>query len=287
MRSIRRFTPAKQSKLGGTVLAVALETDPAFREQVAHHVAQEQPELSAALREGAVPPAAPLVELAALAYLLRTPGADDLRRQVEHEAAQAASAGEAEEVQRLREELARARAEARAEAARLRSEMSEGRTEIGRAAAQAASAEAAVARAAAELASARAEAARDLSAGRGERRRRRARGRGGEPSAATARLTEAEAAVSSARRSVRENRGADSVRLRVLLDTLLAASAGLRRELDLPPVVEKPADTAPTGSELDAAAADPFAGVFAARGQAPSRPGAARRRTRGRPVCTC
>lgn len=271
LRSVRRFTPAKQLRLGGAALAVALETDLEFRDQVADYVGREQPELSAALREGMVPPAAPLVELAALAFLLQAPGADDLRRQVEQEVADATSAGEAQEVQRLRAELASARSEARAEAARLRTEAAESRAEADELRRKLRSAEAGLQRAGTELAGARAEAARTLAASE-EAAGAAAREAEAEARRLRLRLAEAEAAVSSARRSIRENRGADSVRLRVLLDTLLAASAGLRRELDLPSLVDRPADGAATGSELDSAAADPLAGVFAARGQAPTDP---------------
>ncbi len=271
LRSIRRFTPAKQSRLGGSALAVALETDAGFREQVAEHVGQEHPELSSALRDGTAPPAAPLVDLAAIAYVLDTPGAGDLRRQVEQEMAQAASAGEAEEVQRLRIELDRARVEAREGIARLRSEAGASRAEADELRRKLRSAEAAAARAMAEVENARAEAARGLSAAE-ENAALAAREAEAENRRLRQRLSEAETALGSARRSIRENRGADSVRLRVLLDSLLAASAGLRRELDLPALVERPADGAATGSELDAAAADPLAGVFAARGQVPTDP---------------
>jgi predicted RNA-binding protein with PIN domain len=271
LRSIRRFTPAKQGKLGGTALAVALETDQGFRDRVAEQVRQEYPELAAALLEGVVPPAAPLVELAALAYVLRAPGADDLRQRTEREMAEAATVGEAQEVQRLRAELERGRADARAELARLRAELTESRGEAEELRRRLRSAETALQRSNAEVVSVRAEGVRDLTAAE-QTATVAAREAEAEIRRLRLRVTEAEAALSSARRSVRENRGVDSVRLRVLLDTLLAASAGLRRELDLPALVERPADAAATGSELDAAAADPLAGVFAARGQLPTDP---------------
>jgi hypothetical protein len=59
-----------------------------------------------------------------------------------------------------------------------------------------------------------------------------------------ARLAEAEASLESARRAVREGRTAEDVRLRLLLDTVLDAAQGLRRELALPPATIRPADTA-------------------------------------------
>ncbi len=58
-----------------------------------------------------------------------------------------------------------------------------------------------------------------------------------------ARLTEAEAALEAGRRAVREGRSLEDMRLRLLLDTVLDAAQGLRRELALPPVRERPADS--------------------------------------------
>lgn len=48
--------------------------------------------------------------------------------------------------------------------------------------------------------------------------------------------------MESARRAAREGRGAADVRLRMLLDTVVDAATGLRRELALPPATERPAD---------------------------------------------
>jgi predicted RNA-binding protein with PIN domain len=56
------------------------------------------------------------------------------------------------------------------------------------------------------------------------------------------RLAEAETALEAARRATRESRGLEDVRLRLLLDTVVDAASGLRRELALPPVTERPAD---------------------------------------------
>jgi len=56
------------------------------------------------------------------------------------------------------------------------------------------------------------------------------------------RLAEAETAVESARRVNRDGRSAGDTRLRLLLDTVVEASQGLRRELALPPTTDRPAD---------------------------------------------
>lgn len=80
----------------------------------------------------------------------------------------------------------------------------------------------------------RAAAERDRAAAEAEARRLRTR------------LTEAEAVMEAGRRAVREGRSVEDVRLRLLLDTVLDAAAGLRRELALPPrdtIGVRPADT--------------------------------------------
>ncbi|MFD0775120.1 NYN domain-containing protein, partial [Streptomonospora algeriensis] len=56
------------------------------------------------------------------------------------------------------------------------------------------------------------------------------------------RLAAAEAQVESIRRAARAGRSVDEARLRVLLDMLLEAGHGLRRELALPTSIESPAD---------------------------------------------
>jgi predicted RNA-binding protein with PIN domain len=58
-----------------------------------------------------------------------------------------------------------------------------------------------------------------------------------------ARIAELEAGSTSARRAARDDRDAEVMRLRLLLDTLVEAVAGLRRELALPPSELLPADT--------------------------------------------
>lgn len=57
------------------------------------------------------------------------------------------------------------------------------------------------------------------------------------------RLAEVESALETSRRATREGRSIEDMRLRLLLDTVLDAAAGLRRELALPPVSTRPADT--------------------------------------------
>jgi len=56
------------------------------------------------------------------------------------------------------------------------------------------------------------------------------------------RLAHAESALESSRKAAREGRSLEDVRLRLLLDTLVDAAQGVRRELNLPTVIAKPAD---------------------------------------------
>lgn len=264
LRAVRRFTPSKQVRLGGAAIALALESDEAFRALVADHLTAAEPELVTALSEGSVPPAGSPVELAAIAYLARTPSWTQLIRGAEREAAEAAAAGDVSELQRLKNELAHLRTSSRDEAARLRVELAETRTELDETRRRLRSAEAAGSRTAAELAAAR-DAANKVADAAAAASAQTAREAEAEQRRLRQRLSEAETALTSARRSARESRGADTVRLRVLLDTVLSATAGLRRELDLPLVVERPADTVATTAEV--VANDPLAAVFAARGQ--------------------
>ncbi|OEV07954.1 RNA-binding protein, partial [Streptomyces nanshensis] len=57
------------------------------------------------------------------------------------------------------------------------------------------------------------------------------------------RLAEAESALEAGRRAAREGRSVEDMRVRLLLDTVLDAAQGLRRELALPPSETRPADT--------------------------------------------
>ena len=61
-------------------------------------------------------------------------------------------------------------------------------------------------------------------------------------SRARSRQAEAEAALAAARKGVREGRSLEDTRLRLLLDTVVDAAAGLRRELALPPPGDRPAE---------------------------------------------
>ncbi|MFC7216750.1 NYN domain-containing protein [Streptomyces polyrhachis] len=244
LRQYARFTPSRRARFAGNAMAAALEGEPVFRQHVAVQLRELQPELAAAVESGSLPAAADPVDVAALAYVLRPEGWTKLIAAAgeEEQRAQAERVGEetGRELQRLREELAQARGAARQEAERTRAEQDALRKETDSLQRKLRSAlsdvkrgEAAVRKLQAELTALRAESAAQLGAADGESRRLRAR------------VAELESQAEAGRRAVREGRSVEDMRLRLLLDTVLDAAQGLRRELALPPATTRPADTVP------------------------------------------
>ncbi len=240
LRAIRRFTPAKRSRLGAPTIGAALESDPAFRAAVQARVREGLPDLASALDTGAEVPAVPAADVAAVAYVL---DAADWRTRVDAaRPPEAASSGGREISARRHEKREAARAAAREEAARLRAEAAVLRREVDESRRALDKSESAARRTglaleqaqqrAAELEARRAATERELSA---EVRRLRAR------------LRDAEASAAAARRGTRSDRDVQAARLRVLLDTVTAGAAGLRRELDLPAAVVRPVDLVAEG----------------------------------------
>ncbi len=242
LRQYARFAPARRARFAATALASCLESDDGFRLRMAERFRSEQPELSGALEAGVPPAAADPVDVAAAAYLLRPSGWVKLvvAAGEEVDRAQAERAGEetARELARLKEELAQQRTSARQEGERARVELEAARKEADSLARKLRSAtsdtkraQAALRKTEAELESVRAASAAQLAAADSEARRLRAR------------LAETEAALEAGRRAAREGRSMEDMRLRLLLDTVLDAARGLRRELALPPSPGRPADT--------------------------------------------
>jgi len=247
LKRFASFTPAKRAKLAGPALATVVDAMPAFRQVVATVAQRHQPELAEALEAGTAPAAADPAEVAALAYLLRPEGWEEhvatAAARLADRAAEARAGEEAAEVERLRAEAADARRAAKAEQERLRAEVAALRSELeaARRAARTAAdgtrrAEAAAATAAADLAAARESAAKDAATAESAARRARTR------------IAEVESQLEAARRAGREGRSEDTIRLRVLLDALVNAAAGLRRELALPPTTDRPGDLVAQGS---------------------------------------
>ncbi|MGC9382362.1 NYN domain-containing protein [Streptomyces sp. MH13] len=242
LRQYARFAPNRRAKFAGNAMAAAVETAPLFRRRIGEKLREAQPELADALDAGSPPPAADPLDVAAAAYVLRPHGWVKLVTAAGEEA-QRADAERADEesraeLERLREELARAREHTRTETERLRAELDAAKREaeslhrkLRSALSDVKRGEAALRKIRAEIDAVRAEGHAQVSAAESETRRLRTR------------LGEAEAALEAARRAAREGRSVEDMRVRLLLDTLLDATQGLRRELALPPVSVRPAET--------------------------------------------
>ncbi|MEU9115614.1 NYN domain-containing protein [Streptomyces sp. NPDC048483] len=242
LRQYARFTPTRRAKFAGNAMAAALESDAVFRQRIAGKLREAQPELAAALEDGTPPAAADPLDVAAAAYVLRPEGWVKLVAAAGEEAqrVRAERAGEEaeRELARLREELAQARSEARADADRVRADLDAARKEseslhrkLRSALSDVKRGEAAVRKAASAVDAARSQAATEKAVADSELRRLKAR------------VAEVETALETSRRAAREGRSVEDMRLRLLLDTVLDAAQGLRRELALPPANVHPADT--------------------------------------------
>ncbi|WP_346012256.1 NYN domain-containing protein [Streptomyces sp. SID3343] len=242
LRRFARFTHQRRAKFAATPLATALENDPVFRQRIAERFRKGLPEISEALEAGTVPAAADPLDVAAAAYLLRPRGwvrlietAGDAAKEA---AADRAEAEAAEALSRLEHEVGILRAASKTEHERLRAELEAARKEADHLRRQvrglqgsAKHEEKEARRARSELDTVRSEAQAAVAAA--EKETRRLRGR----------VSEVESALEASRRAAREGRSMEDTRVRLLLDTVLEAAQGLRRELALPPVGMRPADT--------------------------------------------
>ncbi|MFF7264349.1 MULTISPECIES: NYN domain-containing protein [unclassified Streptomyces] len=242
LRQYARFAPNRRVKFAGNAMAAAVEGDTLFRQRIAERFREAHPELAGALDTGAPPPAADPLDVAAAAYVLRPTGWVKLVAAAGEEA-QRADAERADEesraeLERLREQLAEARDHTKAETERLRQELESAKKDadslhrkLRAALSDVKRGEAALRKQNAEMEALRAESHAQVSAAESETRRLKAR------------LGEAEAALEATRRAAREGRSVEDMRVRLLLDTVLDAAQGLRRELALPPVSVRPAET--------------------------------------------
>ncbi|MEU5182134.1 NYN domain-containing protein [Streptomyces longwoodensis] len=242
LRQYARFAPNRRAKFAGNAMAAALETDPLFRQRIGEKLREAQPELSGALDSGSPPPAADPLDVAAAAYVLRPAGWVKLVTAAGEEAlradAERADEESRAELERLREQLDRSREQTRTETERLRTELETARKEaealhrkLRAALSDVKRGEAALRKAQAEMEALRSEGQAQVSAAESETRRLKAR------------LAETEAALEAGRKAAREGRSVEDMRVRLLLDTVLDAAQGLRRELALPPVSVRPAET--------------------------------------------
>ncbi|MFB6888460.1 NYN domain-containing protein [Kitasatospora sp. NPDC056327] len=241
LRQYAKFTPARRAKYAATALAAALEAEPAFRSRIAERLRLGQPDLVRALESGTVPGAADPMDVAAAAYLVRSAGWSRLVTEAGEEAERAGAEGAAAEaarlVEKLQAELAEVRSTARADLERQRAESEDVRREADSLRRKLRSLESDTRRAqaetrkvAAELEALRAQSAAERGAAESEARRLRHR------------VTELENTAEQGRRSAREGRSVEDMRLRLLLDTVLQSAQGLQRELALPVSQIRPAD---------------------------------------------
>jgi predicted RNA-binding protein with PIN domain len=241
LRAFRRFAPSRRAKLAATPLATAVERDPVFRQRVAARVREALPDLAAALDAGVAPLAADPLDVAAAAYVLRPAHWPELieaaHEHLRREVASARASRDREAVTKLEQQLLTARTHAREDHERLKTELRGAKDEIAalrhklhdaREAARHAREEASAAIAARDQGRAASTAA-ESDAQRELRRLRQ-------------RLAETETALETARRATREGRAHTDARVRLLLDAVVEAGQGLRRELALPPASVRPAD---------------------------------------------
>lgn len=232
LRKIAGFTPARRARLGGSAIWSELKGDEDFRQRAATQVA------------GHAPTAGESLETGARAWLLREEGwreevQESVRALVEDETS---SDGTAAGNDRLRAQLEALQQELRDQRAEQRERLQEARAENTLLRSRVGEARAALRAAQAEADAAHAERDRALDevnaltrAAETETRRLRAQ------------LDDATAGLAAARSGSRSERDTATVRARYLLDTVVDAAAGLRRELALPAVEGTPGDSVEAG----------------------------------------
>ncbi len=237
LRRLASFAPARRARLGGDRILEAAEADEQFRGRLAVQARAVVPEAGRDLDAGEADSA----DAAALAWLERPDGWQDVLarasatgRARDVEAAVRAADERAERLQRrlddAAEELRAARQKARDDLDAVRADNTDLRRKLGESRRQAKEAAASVddLRRTTEEAGATARSAQV--AGEAELRRLRAR------------IAELEQRLAGAQRERRLDRDEASIRARLLLDSVVDAATGLKRELGLPTVAGTPAD---------------------------------------------
>lgn len=230
LRRMAAFTPAKRATLAAPHILAALGSDPSFRDLVADDLRAAREDEQRAEPVG-------VVDAAAAAYLLQSPGWAELLSACQPQHPPGHPPGQDETIARLQDRLSRTEAQmqrqrlqVKDQIERLKSENHDLRRKLGelRNRLRSAESDAETLRAVRETSSH--EATRAASAAESEVRRLRAR------------VSELESEVGATRRAERSERVSSSVRARLLLDTMSEAAHGLRRELGLPAVDRMPAD---------------------------------------------
>ncbi|HEX2145197.1 MAG TPA: NYN domain-containing protein [Glycomyces sp.] len=234
LRRFLKFSPVKRAKLAKSDLGLALAADNAFREGLARVLtATDSPLIEAVATGGEVSPMADPAEVAALAYLLRPDGWRDLiatavqaipeAPEPTPEAHDESSLKRLAALEKENGKLRGALADQRSAAAILQEEVRRARRDLKEAEDRAA------------------KAAGDIAAERGRLKQldteRRAERRRLESEVASLRSQ-----LERVRKADRESERLASSRMWLLMETLTGTATGLRRELGLEPVVDRPAD---------------------------------------------
>ncbi len=259
--AVRRFKPSRRARLGAVPLAAAVDGE-VFRGRVAVWIRLHHPELAEAVESpGGPPPAAPPEKIAAIAYLLRAPAWPDLLAAAAASSAEAAVRSRVDEaegtIRRLTDQVTASQRGAADEQEKLRTRLSATRAEADDARRRLRTCAERIRRVeeSARESVAAAEAARDNAVATG-------READSEVRRLRARVAELEKTLAGARRDTRGSRSVDDARMRVLLDTLIASANGVRRELDLPTMVSRPADLLARGGDGPTSTPHAFAGAL-------------------------
>ena len=237
LRKVADFAPQRRARLGSTPIAAALTSDPEFRGHVVTQVAALRPELGGLLDDPQGIEVADPADVAALAWLARPDGWEKTFAEAVRRLEWAAGPRDTAELDRLQKRLDAAetavrdlKAERKAGLEELKAENSSLRRKLGEARTAQRSAAASSVEAAEDAQEARLRAEASTAVAEAEARKLRAQ------------VDELQGLLATARRDVRSGKDEATIRARMLLDTLLEAGQGLRRELGLPAVTGAPSD---------------------------------------------
>lgn len=237
LRKVAAFAPARRARLGAAAITGGLD-DEDLRSRIAHQVTQRRRDEIIQLRDGTMHDA---LEAAALDWLIRPEGWTR-RLDASVSIVEAHAVEKAEVVQQARDERWQQRAEAaendlrelrasyRQQVESYKTEVSQLRRKLGEARARGRDVDEGAVSAAQAAEEARAAAEVALAARDREVRRLQAE------------VERLEGELAAGRRGGRVEREQATARTRVLLDTILDATAGLRRELALPPTTASPGE---------------------------------------------
>jgi predicted RNA-binding protein with PIN domain len=226
LKRVASFAPARRARLAGSQIAAVLESDDAFRERVAGQVRAQSGAVAEALSRGEPPVTADPVDVAASAYLLRPEGWRELVCAADEEARRLRR-----RVAELQEEAVQLRQRSREQVERVKAENAELRRKLGDVRTRLRDAERETETTQTSTTGRLRAADQAVAAAEAEVRRLRAR------------VAALEDELGAVRRAERASKVEETVRARLLVETLVSAAQGLQRELGLPSPDRLPADT--------------------------------------------